>query len=143
MIYFKQPEKFNKKFEIVACFLEFKGKFLLLHRQDYKSEGNTWGLPAGKVDENENNLEAMEREIKEETGFSVGTSKPQLLNTLYVKYPDYDFIYHMYSLALLNDFNVIIENKEHKDYKWVTPEESLNIDLIRDLEPCVKLHYNL
>lgn len=143
MIYFNQPEVFNKKFEIVACFLERNGKFVLLHRQDHKSEGDTWGLPAGKVDQGEDKLDAMEREIREETGFIVGDDKPKLFKTLYVKYPDYDFVYNMYYLNIKDDFDVKIEINEHKDFTWVTPRAALEKNLIRDLDACIRLYYDI
>jgi len=36
------PENFTPKFEVVSCFVEYKQEILLLQRQDYKPQGNTW-----------------------------------------------------------------------------------------------------
>ena len=66
MIYKERPKNFNPKFDVISCFVEYDGEILLLHRQDHKPEGNTWGVPAGKVDKGESLLEAMTREIQEE-----------------------------------------------------------------------------
>ena len=64
-----KPKNFAPKYEVVGCFVEHNGKILLLHRQDNILQGNTWGLPAGRIEPGESPEEAMVREIKEETGF--------------------------------------------------------------------------
>jgi len=45
------PENFNPKFEVVSCFVEYEDEILLLRRQDHKPEPNTYGVPAGKIDQ--------------------------------------------------------------------------------------------
>ena len=47
-------ENFNKKFDVVSVFIEHDGEILLLHRQDHKPQGNTWAMPAGKVNNEKN-----------------------------------------------------------------------------------------
>jgi 8-oxo-dGTP pyrophosphatase MutT (NUDIX family) len=49
MIFKKQPDNFIPKMEVVGCFLENDGEFLILQRHDNKPQGNTWGLPSGKL----------------------------------------------------------------------------------------------
>ena len=68
MIYKTKPDNFSPRFEIVSCFVESDGKILLLHRQYHKPQGNTWGVPAGKVDKDEDIFQAIAREIAEEAG---------------------------------------------------------------------------
>lgn len=53
---------------VVGCFLEYEGKFVLLHRHAHKPNGGTWGLPAGKVEPGESDTAAVLRELWEETG---------------------------------------------------------------------------
>ncbi|MDR3558310.1 MAG: NUDIX domain-containing protein [Candidatus Pacebacteria bacterium] len=71
MISRDKPEKFKEKFEVVSCFIEHDSKILLLHRQDHKPQGNTWGVPAGKVDKGETLTNAILREIKEEIELTI------------------------------------------------------------------------
>ena len=143
MIYKERPQNFDSKFDVISCFVEYNGEILLLHRQDYKPEGNTWGVPAGKVDAGEPLLEAMMREIQEETGFVLPSSQLSYFGKVFVKYPKYDFVYHIYHIKLDQRQKVSINHKEHKDFRWISPENALNIPLIQDLDACIKLFYEL
>lgn len=141
MIYSNTPKEFNPQFEVVSCYVEHDGEILLLHRRDHKSEGNKWGVPAGKIDLGENESQAMIREIQEETGYKIAENNLEYLRKVYVKYPDYDFIYHMFKTQVDHKLEVMLSTNEHKDYKWVSVKEALGLDLVRDLDECIKLYY--
>lgn len=141
MLYKEKPENFTPKFEVVSCFVEYKDEILLLLRQDHKPEWNTYGVPAGKIDEWEKIREAMTREGKEET--QIDLNDAEYFDKRYVRYPEYDFIYHMFSKRFTNKPNVTINPNEHKNYTRKKPEEALKVDLIRDLDECIKLFYKL
>lgn len=143
MIYKIEPENFVSRFEVVSCYVEHDGEILILHRQDYKPEGNTWGLPAGKVDEGENELEAMVREIGEETGLVIEPAALEYLEKLYVVYPTYQFVFHMFKMPLAKRPVVTIREAEHKGYQWAKPEDVLKLDLVPDCDECLKMSYNL
>ncbi len=133
------PEHFNPRFEVVSCFVEYRDEILLLLRQDHKPEGNTYGVPAGKVDPGETICKAMEREWGEETKLDL--SDAEYFDKLYVRYPDYDFIYHMFSKRFATRPDIIINPKEHKSFTRKTPKEALKSELIRDLDACIRLFY--
>lgn len=141
MIYKEKPQNFNSKFNVVGCFMEYNGEILLLHRQDYKPQGNTWGIPSGKVDAGESLLEAMTREIQEETGFVLSSSQISYFEKVFVKYSDYDFVYHIYHTKLDQKHKVVINHNEDKDFRWISPEDALNMPLIQDLDACIELYY--
>ena len=143
MIYNKKPQEFNPKFEVVSCFVDHDQEILLLHRQDHKPEGNTWGVPARKVDEGEQISETMIREIREETGFELVSSQLSYFQKLYVKYPKYDFVYHIFYTKLDQKQEVILNSQEHKDFKWISPEAAFDMPLIQDLDACIKLFYKI
>jgi len=143
MIYKNAPKNFSPKFSVVSCYVEHEGEILLLHRHDHKSEGGRWGVPAGKIDQGENELEAIIREIKEETGQKVLAEELEYLSKVYVKYPEYHFIYHMFRVKLDKKADVILSTSEHKDYKWIAPQEALNLELVRELDRCLKMSYLL
>jgi len=142
MIYNGKLENFFPDIEVVACLVEHNGKFILLHRQDNKIHGNRWGQPAGKVDcSDKSNLDAMVRELKEETG--IETKKENLIfhKTFFVSHPDRDFLYHCFILHLKEKPEIILSIKEHKGFSWVTLEEALKMPLILDEDYCIKDYY--
>ncbi|MFA6552626.1 MAG: NUDIX hydrolase [Candidatus Paceibacterota bacterium] len=135
------PAGFKPKFHIVSCFIEDpNGEILLLLRQDQKPQGNTWGVPAGKVGVNENHLVAVVREINEETGYIAPTG-PDFFETVFVCYPEYDFVYHIFHIVLQERIDVVINPKEHKMFKWVKPKDALSMPLIGGLDECIKIFY--
>ena len=143
MIHLTKPETFNPRFEVVSCFLEDEGKILLLHRHNHKPEGDSWGVPAGKVDEGESIDGAMVRELFQETGYQVREDELRYIQKVYVKYPTFDFIYRIYHLPLSQKRAIMIASSEHKGYEWAVPAEALQKNLIRDLDTCIKLFYKL
>ncbi len=143
MISVKPPENFQPIFEVVACLLEQAGEILLLHRQSHKNQPNTWGLPAGKVETGESREQALTREIFQETGYVVDPYQPKHVITRNVRYPEFDFVYHMYHLSLTIRPTIQINLGEHQASQWVSPNRALELNLILDLPDCLRLYYNL
>src|SRR5258708_4502108 len=100
MMYKDQPADFKKEIDVVGCYIQCDGKILLLHRQAQKTNGNTWGMPAGKIDLGESISQAMEREIREETGLEIPESALTYFDSRYVRNQGHDLIYHMFSTKL-------------------------------------------
>ena len=141
LVFTHKPIGFKAKFEVVSCFVEFAGKILLLLRQDSKPQPNTWGVPAGKKIENEGRLHAVIREIAEETGFQPLFGGPRFHATFYVRYPEHDFVYHIFHFDLPKQIDVRINPEEHKEFKWIEPREALALDLIPGLDQCIRIFY--
>lgn len=117
------PENFNSHIQVAACYLEIENKLLLLQSTKLKSEPETWGVPAGKLEKNENAEEAARRELFEETGISVDdSSQIQSLGALYMRKPGIDYVYHLFCVNLDNVPSITLSN-EHQDYRWSSPEE--------------------
>lgn len=136
-------ENFKKKFDVVSVFIECDGEILLLHRQDHKPQGNTWAMVAGKVDQSENLVQAMVRETEEEIGLVIKPEELKYFACYYLRYPDYDYLYHIYHLSLSTKPTLTINFKENKDHCWLTPKEALKMDLIPDEDSCIKWSYNI
>jgi len=115
---------------------------LLLHRQNDKPHGNTWGVPAGKA-EHEMLVVDIQRELEEETGIALPLEEFKHWGGLFVRHLEYDFIYVIFT-AEIDEFPVIKLNpKEHKGFTWVIPMEALDMKLIPDEDQCIKLVYKI
>lgn len=58
----------KKQFRVVAALIRDGNKVLLTQRWPGRHLGLTWEFPGGKVEEGETDVEALERELKEELG---------------------------------------------------------------------------
>jgi 8-oxo-dGTP diphosphatase len=141
MIYTKVPQGFNPTFEAAGCFLERGRNFLLLLRQNDCPQGNTWGLPSGKIEKGESALEGVIREIHEETGIVVPARRMHFISKVYVIYPDYDFSYYIFRSKMERLPQIKIDPKEHKDFRWVSPREAFSLPIMLDLDWCINLVY--
>lgn len=140
MISTQKPVEFNPVFEVASCFVEREdGKILLVLRLPHKSEGNKWGVPAGKVEAGEQPQATIVRETQEETGITL--ERPRLFDTFHVRYPDYDFTYHIYHAVISSDTEVELARDEHQDFTWALPEEALKLNLVRHQDDCIRFFY--
>jgi 8-oxo-dGTP diphosphatase len=137
MVLKEKPLNFIPAFQAVGCYCENGDTILLLHRQDHKPQGNTWNIPGGKIDKGETPLEAIIREVQEESGIMLKPSEVQPLNSYYIRYSDCDYLYHTFKAKVDNKAEVLIQPKEAKAFKWVTVKEALKLNLIEDEDYCM------
>jgi 8-oxo-dGTP pyrophosphatase MutT (NUDIX family) len=143
MIFKVRPKDFKPAFEAVGCFIESNSDILLLHRHGSKPQGNTWGLPAGKIDPGEEPLESVVREIREETGYIISYDNIKPASIVYVRYPEHDFVYHIFRTSIDKKRKVLLSDGEHIDFRWISPSRALDMPLVQDLAPCIQLVFNL
>lgn len=144
MLFKEAPINFNPKYETVSCFCENGEEILLLQRQDSKIEGGKWGIPAGKVeptDQSKNH--ALVREMREETGWTISVEGLSFIALLYVRYPDHDFIFHMYRTKMKSREGFKLQPGEHKSFVWARPEIALEMDLVMDFSECIKIAFGI
>ena len=90
-------------------------RYLYLLRNDSKHPG-TWGLPGGKVEDNESLLDALTRECVEELGQFPKTEK--IIPIEQFTSPDNRFIYHTFFGVVADEFAPNL-NIEHLGYTWI------------------------
>lgn len=144
-MFLEMPENFDPKATVACCYLHYQDKVLLLHSRDGKTEGNRWGIPGGKVNKGESLLDAVVREVSEETGYCLDKTKMHFIGKFYIRVPNFDFEYNMfrYTDEIPNPGDVKIDFQEHKGFTWVTPEDALKMDLITDEDTCFELTFGL
>lgn len=112
-----------------AIVQNFSGKILILQRSKKAGGGDKWSLPGGGLEEGENLLESINREMIEETELKV-TDFKQYSSRIY-KNAEGELILIIGYLCE-SDTNEVKLNWEHKDYKWVSKGEALKFDLTED-----------
>lgn len=138
-VFNQAPKDFKPKFEVVGCFLQYEDKILFLHRQDTASQGNLWGIPGGKIEKSESPKQAVIREISEETGFNIANEQIDYLDKVYIRYPDYDYVFHILKAKVSeNPADVKLSFREHKGFTWVTPQDALSMNLMPDEDVIIK-----
>jgi len=108
---------------IVGCFVEYNGKFVILLRANNKPQGYTWALPGGKIEANETCLDAIIREVEEEIGYKAKKSEIEFIGV----WPFGNIMYHTFRIQLKQPIDVKLNQEEHTAFRWVTPEECYNI----------------
>lgn len=111
--------------KVVAALIENDNKVLLARRStgDINVLGK-WEFPGGKVEQDENEFRAIEREIKEEFELTI-KAKEFLINNV-CEYPTKVVDLRLYKCDYVSgEFNL----HDHSEYKWVDKEELLEYDL--------------
>jgi 8-oxo-dGTP pyrophosphatase MutT (NUDIX family) len=109
---------------VVGCFLEYEGKIVLLLRHLHKPSGGTWGLPGGKVEEDETDIAAMLRELREETGYTASVSELEYIREDVFQLDDKNpFTFVVFRVKLLRPHTMQIESHAHQEFKWMSPGE--------------------
>jgi 8-oxo-dGTP pyrophosphatase MutT (NUDIX family) len=133
------PDDFAPKVQVAGCYLEIDNKLLLLQTADGKLEARNWGVPAGKLEENETPENAAIRELFEETGIALEhPSQMQHLNSLYIRKPEFDYVYYLFKVQLDQIPNVQL-SKEHRHYTWATVSDMEELPLMQGAKEA--LHY--
>ena len=111
--------------KVVAALIEKDNKVLIAKRLtgDPNVFGK-WKFPGGKVEPEENEFKAIEREIKEE--FELEIKANSFITNNVCEYPNKTVDLRLYSCDYVSgEFNL----HDHSEYKWVDKNEVLNYDL--------------
>lgn len=135
------PSDYQANVEIAAIFVLVKDKLLFLKRHSNVAKGNTWAMPAGKVKDSEQPLQAAIRELKEET--SIIADNLKFLKTVYIREPNQDYTYHMFGIELDETPNEIsLKQDETTAHQWLTRAQANELNsknlLILDEMPCIQ-----
>jgi 8-oxo-dGTP pyrophosphatase MutT (NUDIX family) len=130
LTFLKPPEDFAPIAEAAGCYCEYEDKLLFLKRHPDKSQGNTWGIPGGKLEKGESARDAVIREIWEEVGLDISGEDLQEVGKLYMRLSHCDYVFHMFRKRFTFCPSLILALEEHHEAQWVTFEEALKLPLI-------------
>lgn len=110
---------------VVVCLIERDNKILITRRHDPKHPQwhHRWEFPGGKIELNETPVDALRREVKEETNLTLNSEKLLGVSTHHWNTPKgiqqtFILLYHS------NDFvgEVQLRESENDTYLWETAE---------------------
>ena len=119
---------------VVAALIKKDDKILIAKRStgDENVYGK-WEFPGGKVEKNETEMQAIEREIKEEFELDIKAQK-FIINNI-CKYPTKEVDLRLYECEYISgDFKL----HDHSDYAWVEIENLFDYDLAKADIPLAK-----
>ena len=132
----------NKKpvIKVVACILLNKKRVLVSSRPQKKIDSDFWEFPGGKLEINENDIEALQREMMEELSINISLQNISLLD--HYLYSFNNFIIDIKFFVCLKWIGEIIPI-ENQDLKWVDLSEIKKIKFLpsnkRILKKIVKI----
>lgn len=110
---------------VVAALIKKDEKYLIAKRSTGNPDLiNKWEFPGGKVEDNEDEIHAIEREINEE--FELRVRAIQFIASNVFKYPTITIDLRLYECKYLDgEFKL----HDHSEIAWVELEEILTYDL--------------
>ena len=124
--------------EVVAAIIFFENKILCLKRgySKYNYISFKYEFPGGKIKNNESNVSALKREIKEELNIDIIIKNK--FKTIIHNYPDFNIKLHSYICSTDNFHGKLYEHSEYKLLKidelksvnWLEADIPLIDDLI-------------
>lgn len=117
-----------------------EGRILILERApESLFDPGCWELPGGKIDYGEKLVEALRREVKEETGLVIKIGRPFKTWHFYKK------PFWVTGITLLCDYqngNVCL-SPEHSNHAWIMPEDFLLYPVGTAVEEQIKAYLEL
>jgi len=129
LVYQRKPDNFDSTMEVAACCCEYEGQYLFLKKASGRLWESSWSLPAGKVESNETSLQAVVREIFEETGVELDSDPLENIGSLYIRYPHLDFVFHIFR-SVFSTCPQITLSDEHQEFQWIALNDALQLSLI-------------
>jgi 8-oxo-dGTP diphosphatase len=112
-----------RRIDVACAIIERGGLVLAAQRSETMSLPLKWEFPGGKIDPHESASGCLEREIREELG--IGIIIHAALPPSGWRYPDFAITLHPFVCSMAGGE---IRLLEHKEIRWVTPEEMDALD---------------
>ncbi len=115
-------------------------KFLIIRRnQNEIAYPCKWAFPGGKLEKGQDILKTLKREILEETGLEIEDFKKFVNDFTFIRPDEHNVVGLIFEVKSKSEDVKIPE--EFDDFKWVTPEEFLELDFIERMDKDVELAF--
>lgn len=112
-----------KQIEVSAAVIQ-KDNLILAAKRNYGEFEGMWEFPGGKIEKNETQKQALQREISEE--FSVNIIINEYITTVEYDYPTFHLTMHCYHCQLPEGQEIHLS--VHEDIIWANKEELLSLE---------------
>ena len=110
-------------YDVAVSVIEYKNKILITKRLNKNFLPGLWEFPGGKIEKNETAIQAIIREVKEETNLTV--SNPIFLGNIKHKYSHFGV-----NISLFISFPKSIKSLNlSQEYRWIRMKDILNYPL--------------
>jgi len=111
--------------EVVAAVIFREAKVFCVQRAEHEKEyiSFKWEFPGGKVEQGEDPIQALKREIREELHIEI--QNIEFLMTVEHTYPDFHLVMHTYTCEISSGEPVLTE---HFDMKWLPVDKLDQLD---------------
>jgi len=117
-----------------------EGKIILIQRSAESGfEPGLWELPGGKIEFGEDLIEALKREVEEETGLQIDVGRP-FKTWHFLKEP-----FWVTGVTFICDYQggSINLSTEHDAHAWINPEEYINYSLSKTMKEQIEAYLEL
>ncbi len=142
-VFIDPPADFACKIEVATCYIRSGNELLFVLRNPDSFQGGVWAIPGGKLNRGQEVESEMIREVLEETSIDLTGKQIQSFGAVYIRLPNFDYIYHMFGILLEGERPKIVLNpEEHIDFAWLSLKEGLARPLILFEDACTFLVWN-
>jgi 8-oxo-dGTP diphosphatase len=118
---------------VVVKQMDNEGQILLLKRNaKRRTSPNKWQTPSGFIKEGESAEEAVLREVKEETSLECTIKKSGSVFEVADEWARWIIVPFLISVKSDNKA-VVIDTKEHSEFKWVNVDEVSNFECVKGI----------
>ena len=109
--------------EVVAALIWDENKFMICQRPAHKARGLLWEFVGGTVEPGETKEQALIRECREELAVTLRVG--EVFMEVTHEYPDLTVHLTLFHATIAEGVPQMLE---HRDIKWITPDEIPNYD---------------
>jgi len=117
----------KKTIRVVGCVMQHEDKILLLLRSAKETDPSLWGIPAGKVEKDESDVDAVVREVYEETNIQLKETDLENIGHLPIEYDTFIVDFPMFHVNFDQRPDVILAPREHIDLQSISPQQALEL----------------